>query len=134
MSALVVVSLGIRFGALDRLLGRRLTGWLRRLTIDQWRAIDAETVRDPDEAGRASLPVAIVLVTVAASLTLQWYLGDRDTTYLDLFPPDGSTYWELRSYLWWSAWRVVGYIGIPVLVLICLPGQRIADYYISLRG
>jgi membrane protease YdiL (CAAX protease family) len=134
IAALVLVSLGIRFGALDRLPGARLAGWLRHLTIDQWRAIDAETVRDPDEAGRASLPVAIVLITVAASLTLQWYLGDRDTTYLDLFPPDGSTYWELRSYLWWSAWRVVGYIVIPVLVLSCLPGQRIMDYYISLRG
>ncbi|TMQ16427.1 MAG: CPBP family intramembrane metalloprotease [Deltaproteobacteria bacterium] len=106
---------------------------LRRISIDQWRAIDAETVRDPGEAGSASLQVLVVLVTVAASLTLQEYLGGRDH-YANVFPPDGSYYWELRGYIWWSGWRVFGYMILPMIVIACLPGQRIRDYHISPRG
>jgi hypothetical protein len=106
---------------------------LWRFPLAQWRAIDAETVRDPDDAGRTSLQVLVVLVTVAASLTLQEYLGGHDT-YERLFPPDGSTYWELRGFAWWSGWRVLGYVVIPMIVLACLPGQRIRDYHVSLRG
>ncbi|HEX8114652.1 MAG TPA: CPBP family intramembrane glutamic endopeptidase [Kofleriaceae bacterium] len=101
--------------------------------VDQWRAIDAETVRDPADAGRANLQVLVLLVTVAASLTLQEYLGGHDS-YERLFPADGSRYWELRSFAWWSGWRVFGYVGIPMIVLACLPGQRIRDYHVSLRG
>ncbi len=101
--------------------------------VDQWRAIDAETVRDPADAGRSDLQVLVILVTVAASLTLQEYLGGHDS-YEQLFPADGSRYWELRSFAWWSGWRVFGYVVIPMIVLACLSGQRIRDYHVSLRG
>jgi membrane protease YdiL (CAAX protease family) len=107
--------------------------WLSRCSLDQWRAIDAETVRDPGEAGRTSVQVLAVLVTVAVSLTLQEYFGGHDT-YERLFPPDGSRYWELRGFAWWSGWRVFGYVVIPMIVLACLPGQRIRDYHVSPRG
>lgn len=117
-----------------------LQGWLLRaivcvneIAVDQWRAIDAETPRQPGDAGRTSVAVLMVLVTVAASLTLQEYLGGHDT-YERLFPPDGSAYWELRGFAWWSGWRVFGYVVIPMIVLRCLPGQRIRDYHVSLRG
>ena len=110
-----------------------LSSWPRKLSIDQWRAIDAETVREPGDAGMASSTVLMVLLTVAASLTLQEYLGGHDT-YERLFPPDGSRYWELRGYAWWSGWRVLGYVIVPMAVLACLPGQRIRDYHVSLRG
>ncbi|HEY0193874.1 MAG TPA: CPBP family intramembrane glutamic endopeptidase [Kofleriaceae bacterium] len=111
----------------------RLPRFLRAVSIDQWRAIDAETVRTPDDAGRASLAVLMVLLTVAGVLTLQEYLGGHDT-YERLFPRDGSRYWELRGYAWWSGWRVLGYVLVPMAVLACLPGQRIRDYYVSPRG
>jgi membrane protease YdiL (CAAX protease family) len=101
--------------------------------VEQWRAIDAETVRDPADAGRSDLQILIVLVAVAASLTLQEYLGGHDS-YERLFPADGGRYWELSSFAWWSGWRVFGYVAIPMLALACLPGQRIRDYHVSLRG
>ncbi len=123
----VVVSIALAFRFVE------LPAVLRRLSIDQWRAIDAETVRDPGEAGGTSAQVLMVLLTVAASLTLQEYLGGHDA-YERVFPPDGSPYWELRGFAWWSGWRVIGYVVVPMLVLACLPGQRIADYHISPRG
>ncbi|HEU4735379.1 MAG TPA: type II CAAX endopeptidase family protein [Kofleriaceae bacterium] len=116
------------------LLQQRILGVVRGISpLYQWRAIDAETVREPGEAGATSLQIVVVLVTVAASLTLQEYLGGHDT-YERLFPPDGSYYWELRGFAWWSGWRVLGYVIIPMIVLACLPGQRISDYHISARG
>lgn len=111
----------------------RLPALLRKISIDQWRAIDAETPRDADQAGNASLTVLMVLLTVAGVLTLQEYLGGHDT-YERLFPRDGSRYWELRGYAWWSGWRVLGYVLVPMAVLACLPGQRIRDYHLSFRG
>jgi membrane protease YdiL (CAAX protease family) len=124
-----------RIPALRRIPGglRWIPGALRRVSIDQWRAIDAETERAPSEAGTTSLQVLMVLITVAAALTLQEYLGGHDT-YERLFPPDSSTYWELRGFAWWSGWRVTGYVIVPMIVLACLPGQRIVDYHVSLRG
>src|SRR5678816_2857867 len=125
VAALVAIALAMRYV--------RFPAVLRRISIDQWRAIDAETVRDPEDAGRASVHVLIVLITVAVALTLQEYLGGHDT-YERLFPRDGTRYWELRGYAWWSGWRLIGYVIIPMIVLACLPGQRIRDHHLSPRG
>jgi membrane protease YdiL (CAAX protease family) len=125
VAALVAIALAMRYV--------RFPAVLRRISIDQWRAIDAETVRDPEDAGRASAHVLIVLITVAVALTLQEYLGGHDT-YERLFPRDGTRYWELRGYAWWSGWRFIGYVIIPMIVLACLPGQRIRDHHLSPRG
>lgn len=111
----------------------KVRGWFRAVSIDQWRAIDRETVRTTEEAGTTSVKIMAILVTVAVSLTLQEYVGSHDT-YVRLFPQDGSKYWELWGFAWWSGWRVLGYVIIPMAVLACLPGERIFDYHISLRG
>jgi membrane protease YdiL (CAAX protease family) len=107
--------------------------WIRMVTIDQWRAIDAETVRTPEETGQTSWKVLVILVTVAVSLTLQDYIGSHDT-YEKWFPFDGSDNWELYGFAWWSGWRVLGYVIIPMIVLSFLPGERIRDYNVSARG
>jgi len=115
----------------------RLVAWIARalrfITIDQWRAIDAKTVRFPDDAGRASLRVLVVLVTCCVVLTLQEYVGGSDR-FNHYFPYDGGEYWELEGFMWWSAWRVGGYVVIPVIVLLLMPGERLSDYHISFRG
>ena len=108
-------------------------GWLAKITIDQWRAIDRETVRGPEEPGATSLRVLAILVTCCLVLTLQEYFGGSDR-YARYFPYDGGRYWELQGFGWWSAWRVIGYVVIPVLVIVVLPGERLRDYHVSLRG
>lgn len=127
--------------------------WLRAVSIDQWRAIDRsppslpegcapdvrrtcdrETVRVPDEAGRTSIAVLAVLITVCLSLTLQEYFGGHDT-YMKLFPRErGATYWELWGFVWWSGWRVIGYVVLPIVCILLLPGERLRDYHISFQG
>jgi membrane protease YdiL (CAAX protease family) len=118
-------------------LVQTLGRWLRAVSIDQWRAIDAETERDPQSAGRFSVVVLAVLVTTALSLTVQEYFGGRDTFERWIGPAlrsSDDTYWQLKSFAWWSAWRFAGYVVLPMLVIALLPGERVRDYYLSLRG
>lgn len=107
--------------------------WIKRVSIDQWRAIDRETVRSPEATGTTSLTILAILVTVCISLTLQEYVGGHDT-YNRLFPNDRSRYWELWGFVWWSGWRVIGYVLLPMLVIVLLPGEHLRDYNISFRG
>jgi membrane protease YdiL (CAAX protease family) len=108
---------------------RRLWYWISY----NWRKIDEETPRDP-KAGTFDAKILVILFVVAVSLTLQEYVGDRGT-FNRWFPIEGrDQYYELKGFAWWSAWRVAGYLLLPMLVILCLPGERLRDYYISLRG
>jgi membrane protease YdiL (CAAX protease family) len=112
-------------------------GWLKTeltwLLKNPFKAIDEETVRDPNEAGRASWRVLVVLLTCAVVLTLQEYIGGSDR-YARYFPYDGSKYWELKGFVWWSGWRVLGYVIIPIAVIIAMPGERLRDYNLSFKS
>jgi membrane protease YdiL (CAAX protease family) len=75
-----------------------------------------------------------VLVVCARSLTLQEYLGDRGA-YERWFGGRGrDSYHDLKAFAWWSGWRVLGYVILPIIAILCMPGQRLRDYHISLRG
>ena len=98
----------------------------------QWRAIDAETNSAPGR-GFDWMPL-VVLITVAVVLTMQEYYGQRDT-FARLFPRgDFDRFYELKSFAWWTGWRVGGYLLLPMLIIAAIPGQRVSDYYISPRG
>lgn len=111
-----------------------LLRWIKAVSVDQWRAIDAET--EGGVAGGFSASALVVLVVCAVSLTLQEYLGGRDTFERWFYDGSSATdrYWQLKSFAWWSGWRLLGYVVIPMLAIACVPGQRILDYYVSPRG
>jgi membrane protease YdiL (CAAX protease family) len=79
--------------------------------------------------------VIAVLLAVAISLTAQEYLGDRDL-YARIWPNTLAHrhYWQLGGFAWWAGWRVLGYVVLPALLLLCIPGVRIRDQHLSLRG
>jgi membrane protease YdiL (CAAX protease family) len=112
-----------------------LRRWAKFLTIDQWRAIDAETDRAPGEAGATSWKLLVILVVCAVSLTIQEYIGDRGA-FERWFPRRGrpDQYFELKGFAWWSSWRVIGYVVMPLVTIAMLRGERIRDYHFSLRG
>lgn len=97
----------------------------------------------PDEALESPRPVEarpydwhviVVLVTVAISLSLQEYFGERGH-YQKLFPYDASDpYWTLKGFAWWSGWRFFGYMVLPAITIWLMPGERVRDYFISTRG
>ena len=106
---------------------------LRAATIDQWRAIDRETDRGTQRPGETSTLVLAILVTAAVSLTIQEYFGDH-RVFEELYGSNiGDPYYDLYSFVWWTGWRVGGYLLPPLLVLLLL-GQPIGDYHLSARG
>ena len=114
-----------------------LLRWIKAVSVDQWRAIDAETEREGGLSAGFSATSLVVLVVCAVSLTLQEYLGGRDTFerwFSESSRHSGDAYWQLKSFAWWSGWRFLGYVIIPMLAIACMPGQRIRDYYVSPRG
>jgi membrane protease YdiL (CAAX protease family) len=109
--------------------------WVAFLTIDQWRAIDAETERAAHEGGTTSWKVLVILGVCALSLTLQEYYGDRGA-FERWFPSHGvrDPYSELKGFAWWSSWRVIGYVIMPFIAILLMRGERIRDYHMSLSG
>jgi membrane protease YdiL (CAAX protease family) len=109
--------------------------WVKLLTLDQWRAIDAETERAPGEAGTTSWKVLVILVVCAVSLTIQEYIGDRGA-WERWFPSQGrlDSYYELKGFAWWSSWRVIGYVIMPIITILAMRGERLRDYHFSLKG
>ncbi|MGE0868961.1 MAG: CPBP family intramembrane glutamic endopeptidase [Kofleriaceae bacterium] len=105
------------------------------LTPAAWRAIDRETQRDPAAAGTTSTTVLAIMITVAVSLTLQEYIGSNDWFDRNVLGRGyRGEYRELLGFAWWSGWRVFGYVVMPILVIIALPGERLRDYHVSFRG
>jgi membrane protease YdiL (CAAX protease family) len=85
-------------------------------------------------ASRYDWRVVIILATVAISLSLQEYYGERGL-YQRLFPfEQGDQYWTLKGFVWWSGWRVFGYVVLPAITILLMPGERLRDYYVSARG
>lgn len=106
--------------------------WLNPLW--HWRAIDAETPRSDEDRGKTSLQVLAVLVTCCVVLTVQEYIGGSDT-FRRWFPGNRKDeFYDLWGFAWWSGWRVVGYVFIPMAVIAMLPGERIRDYNVSAKG
>jgi membrane protease YdiL (CAAX protease family) len=105
--------------------------WLAPITTNQWRAIDRDREADPP-VDNGHVRVLVVLLTCAGSLTVQDYIGGADR-YAEWFPYDGGRYWQLMGFVWWSGWRVLGYVVLPVIVIWCMR-ERVRDYNLSVRG
>jgi membrane protease YdiL (CAAX protease family) len=76
-----------------------------------------------------------VLLLVAISLTAQEYLGDR-SIFDKVLPPSTAMHewYALYGFAWWAGWRVLGYLVFPALVILLIPGVRVRDQHLSVRG
>jgi membrane protease YdiL (CAAX protease family) len=106
-----------------------------RWVLGIWREVHEESV-DRARRGLDYRPIVVFLL-VAVSLTLQEYLGDRGFfRNLSILPREirAGPDWELWSYAWWAGWRVLGFLVIPTVAVLLMPGERLRDYGWSLRG
>ena len=119
---------------------QRNNGWWRLvhyLTLHQWEQIDRDSGPGAADGPRRFDPkVLAILLTVCVSLTLQEYVGQRDTfeQWFPYDPRNPDKYWHLKGFVWWTGWRVFGYLVLPMLVVMLLPGERLRDYHWSPRG
>ncbi|HEU5061046.1 MAG TPA: type II CAAX endopeptidase family protein [Kofleriaceae bacterium] len=99
------------------------------------RARAAERARgEPAAAGPYDFRPLVVLVTVAVSLTLQEYIGEREFFTRHFGDLAVGEHGELMRHGWWALWRFLGYVVLPVIVILCLPGERVRDYYLSFKA
>jgi membrane protease YdiL (CAAX protease family) len=102
-----------------------MMGWVRWI-LRIWQEIHQESL-DRERRTFDYRPL-VVYLTVAVSLTLQWYVGDREGfAYLPRSFRTGH-YGELHYYAWWAGWRVLGFLVLPTIVVLCMPGERLRDY------
>ena len=122
---------------LGRLLGRTL--------VHSWRVLNQEA---RDEQARDVIANSgvkkfdyrplIVLCAAAVSLTLIEYYGGRSTYSKFIHAVRGGffhhRYYELSTFAYWTGARVIGYVVLPWLVVLFMPGERIRDYGMSFKG
>lgn len=110
---------------------QRLVGLLRRVTVDQWRAIDDEYLVKPGLDTRT----AAVLVVSALSLILIEYLGSRQVFRLYAPPEIKPTgFVLLAEYAWWALWCCIGYLLIPGMVVKWVFREKLTAWGFRVQG
>jgi membrane protease YdiL (CAAX protease family) len=109
-------------------------GGAARWVLGLWREVHEEAL---DRKVTRDWRPLVVFVTVAVSLALQEFYGDRSVFREWAALPETirrGPDWELWSFVWWSGWRVFGFLILPAAVVLCMPGERLRDYGWSTRG
>jgi uncharacterized protein len=117
-----------------RTLLRKLWGAINLAA--HWRAIDEDTRREEGWKPGFDWRVLVILVAACLTLTVQEYIGDRNY-FEELYPYDRrhpDMYWHLKGFAWWSGWRFLGYLLLPMLCVALMPRERLRDYHLSARG
>ncbi len=97
-----------------------------------WKEINRQTVAT---AGRAiGYEVIVVTLTVAFSLTLVEYFGDR-AFVARLWPKILTGYYaDLAVFAWWSVSRFVGYVVIPIISVFLTPALSLRHCGLGTSG
>ncbi len=97
--------------------------WIRKLTIDQWQAIDADLLDRPLPERR----VMWVLLAATLCLILPIYLGSPKFAQQHLQSSfEGFPDPYLGPWLYWSLFKAVNYVLLPCICLRLL-GERVVD-------
>ena len=130
----------------------------KRFFFEAWRELDAEHLESTGPKHSPGL-VAYIFSVVTISIILQEYIGTTDyflelIDFIDktatdsywlhtLLKPDGGTLrsWMIRSenyelfaLCYWAAWRVFGFLVIPLLSIKLHPGFRGRSLGFSFKG
>jgi membrane protease YdiL (CAAX protease family) len=115
-----------------------LATFVERFLLAPWRRIALEAADERRasgfDAGKIDWRVPGALVLVALIAVFQWYMGDRDFFAAVFKKRYGNAYYyELGSYAWWTGAKLVGYILVPLVVLL-LARVRLSEANTSARG
>ncbi len=122
------------------IFSRPLRQILDRSLVNPWRLLNQEAshARQSEPLDHFDYRPLVVMCTVAVSLTLLEYYGGRnifDGLVLRWAPSFvGHTYYDLASFVYWSGARALGYVGLPLLVVLFMPGERFRSYGTSTAG
>ena len=81
-------------------------------------------------------PVIAIAATACLGLLIMQY-GGSEQTYMTFFPPRAGVfdpYWVLRVKAWWVGSILIGFLALPALLMVVLPGNRLRDCNLGFRG
>ncbi len=122
----------------------------RHFFLDTWRQMDREAALEREqraESGKGyDFRPLVALLLGAVCLSLMEYFGGSRALY-DLLEklrngsePDSlwhtlpnSPFFGLVRYVWWSGWRVLGYMAIPIVAIWIMRG-RVRDHGLATKG
>ena len=81
-------------------------------------------------------PIAAICAVACLSLLIMQF-GGSEQTYGSFFPPSrfvADPYWVLRAKAWWVGSILIGFVALPALLMVFLPGKRLRDCNLSFRG
>jgi membrane protease YdiL (CAAX protease family) len=115
-----------RDGSPLRLLHPRVFFW------ESWQEISREALGEGKK--KIGYEVIVVTLTVAFSLTLVEYFGERG--FLELVWPEvlDSKYGDLAMFAWWSVSRATCYAVIPSISILLTPALSFRNCGLSPRG
>lgn len=152
--ALAVLAGGFRvlFEAFPRTHAKLITLHPKHFFLDTWRAIDAEAAaeRAAQPSERYDYRPLVALAFGAVCLAIMEYFG-HSTTFMqvvDHFDPPSrqgpptnfvgelsdSQFLELGEFAWWSAFRVLGYLVLPALLVKLAFRERLRDQGLETKG
>lgn len=103
-----------------------------------WKEIDREAGQEREACSRYDYRPLWVFCTAALCLSVMEYFGgsegfERFIRYFALSIDLHHPYFELYTYVWWAAWRVLGYLLIPALVVLFVFREKLRDYGLGLN-
>ena len=135
-----------RWAAADEPRGPGLVGYLRWVTVGTWRRSDARALahrqaRATEGLGPDWRPAA-TLVLGALVLTALHYLGKGEgfDGYAQRFVDADwaadrlSPIYRANEKLWWTGWRIGGYLVVPALFIKLALRERLRDHGLSTEG
>jgi membrane protease YdiL (CAAX protease family) len=152
--AILVLAGGFRLMLESSAWGRSklITLHPKHFFLDSWRQIDAEAdaERAAQPEGKYDYRPLIALASGAICLAIMEYFGHSTTfmAVIDHFDPpfhDGpptnfagtirnGQFLELWEFVWWSAFRVLGYLILPALVVKLVFREKLRDQGLETKG
>jgi membrane protease YdiL (CAAX protease family) len=113
----------------------------RSFFLATWHELDAEAESERAArvaAGRYDHRPLIALVVGAVCLAIMEYFGHtvHFNALADRWDPElrDSPWFELMGFAWWSAFRVLGYLVIPMAVVVFVFKERVRDHGLETHG
>jgi membrane protease YdiL (CAAX protease family) len=79
-------------------------------------------------------PVAIICAAACVCLGIVQFVGS-DSTFVHFFPPAPNAPYPYLGYrTWWIAWTDIGFLVLPLVLMLLWPGKHLRDCNLSWRG
>jgi membrane protease YdiL (CAAX protease family) len=136
----------------DKSRARRWLDFFRRFVRDPLRRVDAESraFLASEASRRPDRKVILVLLTAALGLLVQHFVAMQEgiDPFAGMLRAAGLTGWadtlqeamwdapgsRLNRLTWWSAWSLLVYVVVPMLLIRLAFRERIRDYGVKLGG